>query len=96
MGLARDTNGNEIAPPPDFLEITIAAGVCDLSPIGGGPVRVIDVIAGSGTLKVKTRNSPGAYRDATLNAGDQMVVEVVEIGGTTAGTTGITKIRVFK
>ena|SRR3990167_872261 len=96
MADARSVNGNEISPPPDALEITIAAGVCDLSPIGGGPVRQIDVVAGSGTLKAKTRNSPATYRDLTLNAGDQIILEVVEIGGTTAGTTGITKIRVFK
>lgn len=99
--LADNTQAQESwqdGPSPDFDEFSISTGDVDVSSIGGYPVRDVKVVSGSGTLKVKTAGSGTSYRTATLAVGDTLgdPVQIISIAGTTNGTSGITKIRVFK
>src|SRR3954470_10912722 len=86
----------ETCPSPDFDEFTIGSSDVDLTSIGGFPARSVQVVTGSGTLKVKTAGGGSSWRTATLAAGDVLdSVQIVAIAGTGNGTSGITKIRVF-
>ena len=86
-----------IQPSPDFAEFAIGTDDVDVASIGGYPVRVVEVLAGTGTLKVATSRSNGAFRDATLAAGEALQPsQITNIGGTDSGTSGITSIRVYK
>jgi hypothetical protein len=93
----QDVEAYETGPSPGFKEYSISTGVVDVSAIGGYPVRKVQVVAGTGTLKCRTAKSGDTYVDATLSAGESVgPAQITGIGGTTAGTSGITKVRVYK
>ncbi len=86
-----------ILPAPDVEEFAIGAADVDVSSIGGYPVRIVEIVAGSGTLKIQTARSGTTYRTLTVATGDQIVpTQITSIGGTTAGTSGVTTVRVYK
>lgn len=93
---------DQVQPSPDFDEYAIAAGDFDLASIGGYPARLIEVVGGSGTLKVRTTNSVArdgtAWRTASgLVVGSKVgPCEVALIAGTTNGSSAGLTIRVYK
>lgn len=88
----------EMGASPDGDEYALGAGDVDVTAIGGYPVRRVIIAVGSGTLRVKTANSGATYRTySNLIAGDEIgPLQILSIGGTSAGSTSGITVRVFK
>lgn len=99
----------EEAPATDIFELTVGAtSEVDASAFGGYPVRVVVVLAGSGTLAVQTAGSGTLLnRASTVVPGDRIgPAQITSIRGTTDATldrngiaapsVGVTKVRVYK
>lgn len=88
---------DEVRPGDDFDEFVVGAGDVDVSSIGGYPVRLIEVVSGNGTLKVKTINSGATLRTASgLVVGSKIgPVGIQAIAGTGDGSSAMT-LRVYK
>jgi hypothetical protein len=92
---------DQIASSPDFDDFVLGASDLDPTSIGGYPVRLIEVVAGTGTLRMTTRNSAGAYRTCgSLVAGSKIgPARIWNVAGTGNGTApsgaGFT-LRVYK
>lgn len=103
MGEVAHVGDNEVGPSPDSDEFAIGAGDFDVSRIGGYPVRLIVIAAGSGTLKYKCVNTIGNSDASTWRTASSLVKNdqigpgrITLIAGTTNGSSPGLTIRVYK
>lgn len=96
-GTNPNVEAGQIAPSPDFDEFIVGAGELDVSSIGNYPVRFIEVVSGTGVLKVWTAKSVTTARTASsLAAGSKIgPTQITSIRGTGDGSSALT-IRVYK
>lgn len=100
MATRNDAQGSdEIGVPPDADEYTTGASAIDFASIGGGPVRVIEIVDGTdATLVCLTQGGRDTPRTFTgLNTGAKLgPLQVKSILGTGGGTTDSVVVRAYK
>lgn len=91
--------GDEIGPSPDSDQYTTGAAVVDFASIGGGPVRVLEIVSGGpATLVIRTKGGGASNRTHTLLADGAKLgpLQIMSIRGTGDGTTNSVVVRAYK
>lgn len=97
-GTKPTVDAHEVGPSPDCIELLIGATAeLDVSAIGGYPVRKVEVVAGTGSLAVRTAKSGATNRVYTAMAAGSKIepLQITSIRGTSDGSSALT-VRVYK
>lgn len=88
----------EVGPSPGTEEFAIGAvAELDVTSIGGYPVRFVQIVSGTGTLKYKDALTTAGNRTMTAAPGGELgPTQITSIRGTSDGTSGGLTVRVYK
>lgn len=84
-------NVHEIEPSSDAKDYTVFSSAIDLvsESAKGEPAHLLYIVAGGGTITVKTQGSGSTQRTYTCAAGDVFILRIMSIDS----VSGVTRVR---